>query len=200
MTQRPIHLPLRAGEASRAPPLLLLHGTGGDENDLLQLGETISLGRRCFRRAARCWNVACPLLPPVDGGRLRRSRREKACRRACGFRPKPHAIGMALDAPVALGYSNGANIAAAMMLLRPQVLAGAVLLRAMVPLAHLPKADLAHRPVLISSGSRGSHYPCEQFNRTCHSALRAPERMFSIHIMPAGHQLAQADVSLQSNG
>jgi phospholipase/carboxylesterase len=58
-----------------------------------------------------------------------------------------------IAAPIALGYSNGANIAAAMLLLRPQVLAGAVLLRAMVPLRSAPPAQLAGKPVLILSGA-----------------------------------------------
>jgi pimeloyl-ACP methyl ester carboxylesterase len=48
-----------------------------------------------------------------------------------------------LEAPVALGFSNGANIAAALMLLRPEVLAGAALLRAMVPLSAPPAAGLS---------------------------------------------------------
>ena len=58
-----------------------------------------------------------------------------------------------LPAPMALGFSNGANIAAALLLLRPEALAGAVLLRAMVPLAEPPVADLAGKPVLILSGA-----------------------------------------------
>ncbi len=58
-----------------------------------------------------------------------------------------------LPAPVALGFSNGANIAAAMLLLKPDVLAGAALVRAMVPLAEPPAADLGGRPVLILSGA-----------------------------------------------
>jgi pimeloyl-ACP methyl ester carboxylesterase len=59
-----------------------------------------------------------------------------------------------IAAPVALGFSNGANIAAAVLLLRPEALAGAVLLRAMVPLGAPPLADLAGRRVLILSGDR----------------------------------------------
>jgi predicted esterase len=73
--------------------------------------------------------------------RARRCNRRRSCR---------HIYGLA--APIALGYSNGANIAAAMMLLRPHVLAGGVLLRAMVPLQHPPQAALGGRPVLIISG------------------------------------------------
>ena len=100
-----------------------------------------------------------------------------------------------IDAPVAVGFSNGANIAAALMLLKPEVLAGAILLRAMVPLAHPPKADLAHRPVLISSGSRDPIIPAS--NSTELATLLASAGANVQHsIMPAGHQLAQADVSL----
>jgi len=57
-----------------------------------------------------------------------------------------------LRAPIALGYSNGANIAAAIQLLRPDVLARAMLLRAMVPLRQPPIVDLTGKSVLIALG------------------------------------------------
>ncbi len=105
-------------------PLLLLHGTGGDESDLLPLGQAVAPGAallsprgqvlehgqpRFFRRLAE---------GVFDEADLRRRVEDLA-----GF------IGQARDAyglpaPVALGFSNGANIAAAMLLLRPEVLAG----------------------------------------------------------------------------
>src|ERR1700730_5619058 len=59
-----------------------------------------------------------------------------------------------IAAPIALGYSNGANIAAAVMLLRPAALAGGILLRAMTPLANPPaEQGLAGKAVLIVSGA-----------------------------------------------
>ena len=57
-----------------------------------------------------------------------------------------------LARPVALGYSNGANIAAAVLLLHPKTLAGAILLRATTPLAEPPRPDLSGIPVMILSG------------------------------------------------
>ena len=57
-----------------------------------------------------------------------------------------------LPAPIAVGYSNGANIAAAVLLLRPEALAGAVLLRPMMPLRAPPVADLSGKSVLLLSG------------------------------------------------
>src|SRR5581483_12426585 len=59
-----------------------------------------------------------------------------------------------IAAPFAVGYSNGANVAAALMLLRPQALAGAILLRATMPLDDPPAADLDGLPVLILSGEQ----------------------------------------------
>jgi phospholipase/carboxylesterase len=57
-----------------------------------------------------------------------------------------------LEKPVAVGYSNGANIASALMLLRPEALAGAVLMRGTVPFVPEEVPDLSGMPVLILSG------------------------------------------------
>ncbi|RZK95567.1 MAG: alpha/beta hydrolase, partial [Methylobacterium sp.] len=135
------------------PPLLLLHGTGGDETDLLPLGRTLLPGAallsprgavlengmpRFFRRLAE---------GVFDEADLRRRAADLA-----GFIAEARtAYGLA--APVAVGFSNGANIAAALLLLHPGVLAGAVLLRPMVPLRETPPVDLAGRPVLMLSGA-----------------------------------------------
>jgi phospholipase/carboxylesterase len=59
---------------------------------------------------------------------------------------------LGIERPIALGYSNGANIAAALMLLRPGALASGALLRAMVPLSEPPRPNLSDMPVLIASG------------------------------------------------
>ena len=70
-----------------------------------------------------------------------------------------------LAAPIALGYSNGANIAAAMMALRPKIFSGAILLRAMVPLRETPIFDLAGIPVLILSGQSDPIIPASNSAR-----------------------------------
>jgi phospholipase/carboxylesterase len=57
-----------------------------------------------------------------------------------------------IASPIALGYSNGANIAAAVLLLQPAALAGAILLRAMAPLSQTRPVDLTGKAVLIASG------------------------------------------------
>ena len=134
-----------------APPLLLLHGTGGDENDLLHLGEMISPRSALLSPRGKVLERGMPrFFRRLTEGIFDEADVKRRANELADF-VETARDRYGLEAPVALGYSNGANIAAAMMLLRPQVLAGAVLLRAMVPLAHPPKADLAHRPVLILS-------------------------------------------------
>jgi phospholipase/carboxylesterase len=100
-----------------------------------------------------------------------------------------------LAAPVALGFSNGANIAAAVMMLKPEALAGAVLLRAMVPLKAPPPADLSGRRVLILSGDRDPIVPAENAARLA-ALLRDAGANVEHRTLPAGHGLSQADLRL----
>jgi len=94
-----------------------------------------------------------------------------------------------------VGFSNGANIAAAVLQLRPEVLAGAVLLRAMVPLKDLPAPDLDGKPVLILSGAVDPIVPAENAARLA-SLLTGAGAMVDHRILPAGHGLSQADVTV----
>ncbi|MCJ2061539.1 alpha/beta hydrolase [Methylobacterium sp. J-088] len=176
-----------------AHPLLLLHGTGGDENDLLPLGRMLAPDAallsprgavsengmpRFFRRLAE---------GVFDEADLRRRTGDLA-----GF------VAGARDhygrgAPLALGFSNGANIAAALLMLRPQTLEGAVLIRPMVPFAEPPAADIAGRPVLILSGAMDPIVPVENARRLA-AQLTAAGAQVEHRILPAGHGLSQADL------
>jgi len=99
------------------------------------------------------------------------------------------------EPPVALGYSNGANIAAAVLLLRPDVLAGAMLFRAMVPLREGPESAGSSAPVLITSGRRDPIVPLESATALA-EMLRARGMAVDHRIIEAGHQLVQEDVDL----
>lgn len=182
------------GPDPAAPPLLLLHGTGGDEADLLPLGRTLSPGSA----------LLSPRGPVLENGMPRFFRRlaegvfdEADVRRRAGdlaafVAQARDAYGLA--APVAVGFSNGANIAAATLLLHPEALAGAVLLRAMVPLAEAPQADLAGRPVLLLSGAFDPIVPAENAERLAAGLERAGARVTHT-VNPAGHGLSQADLA-----
>jgi phospholipase/carboxylesterase len=100
-----------------------------------------------------------------------------------------------LPAPVALGFSNGANIAAALLLLRPEVLAGAVLLRAMPPLRQPPAVTLGGTPVLMLSGVADPIIPVAS-SQLLAEQLRAAGATVTQKELPAGHGLTQMDVAL----
>ncbi|WP_230533283.1 alpha/beta hydrolase [Microvirga roseola] len=177
------------------PPLLLLHGTGGDENDLLPLGRMIAPGSA---RLSPRGNV-------LEGGMPRFFRRlaegvfdeEDVRLRAHELADFVEEARKAYDlaAPIAAGFSNGANIAAAVLQLRPEVLAGAVLLRAMVPLQDPPVADLRGKPVLVLSGAADPLIPPENAGRLAALLSEAGARV-EHRILPVGHGLSQSDVIL----
>ena len=183
------------GNRHVAAPLLLLHGTGGDETDLLPLGEAV---------APRS-TLLSPRGQVLENGMPRFFRRlaegvfdeDDLRHRANALADFVKAARQRYDlgAPIALGFSNGANIAAALMLLRPNVLGGAILLRAMVPFAQAPQADLTDRPVLIVSGANDPIIPA---SNSAKLAALLTERGASVthRVMPVGHQLSQADLTL----
>jgi phospholipase/carboxylesterase len=177
------------------PPLLLLHGTGGDEADLLPLGAMVAPGAallsprgavlengmpRFFRRLAE---------GVFDEDDLRRRTDDLA-----GFiRWAQAEYGIA--APIALGFSNGANIAASLLLRHPGLMRGAVLLRAMVPFREAPAARLDGTSVLMLSGTADPIVPAANSKRL--AALLADDgATVRHHELPAGHGLSQLDITL----
>jgi phospholipase/carboxylesterase len=175
--------------------LLLLHGTGGDENDLVPLGRMVAPG--------------APLLSPrgkvLENGMPRFFRRfaegkfdEEDVRLRANeladfvVAARKH---YGIAASIALGYSNGANIAAAILLLRPRVLAGAILLRATLPLSQPAPTDLTGVPVLINSGA---HDPMmsPQGSASLATELQQDGAIVEHRTLPTGHELSQADISL----
>lgn len=183
------------GHRREATPLLLLHGTGGDENDLLPLGETIAPGATLLSPRGQVLEHGMPrffrrLAEGVfDEDDVRRRANELAD--FVGDARKRYG----LAAPIALGYSNGANIAAAIMQLRPEALAGGILLRAMVPLRDAPAVALAGKPVLIVSGQSDPIIPPSNSQRLATILANAGADV-QHRTLPVGHQLSQADLTI----
>ncbi|WP_439374416.1 alpha/beta hydrolase [Bradyrhizobium sp. DASA03120] len=178
-----------------SPPLLLLHGTGGDENDLLGLGKMISPGSALLSPRGRVLEHGMPRFfrRLAEGVFDEEDVRRRALELGDFVADARQRYGIA--APVAVGFSNGANIAAALLLLKPDALAGAVLLRAMVPLSNPPKAQLDVKPVLLLSGQADPIVPAR--NSAQLAALLSQAGASVTHkVLPAGHQLSQADVTL----
>jgi predicted esterase len=178
------------GTAGEGTTLLLLHGTGGDEDDLLGLGRAVAPGAallsprgrvlengmpRFFRRLAEGVFDEADLVARTH--ELADFVTASAARH--GFDP---------GRVVALGYSNGANIAAATLLLRPEVLAGAVLLRPTLPLEPPGPPDLRGRRVLAMSGRRDPFAPAARRDRLA-QLLRSGGAEVEVREDAAGHGL-----------
>lgn len=183
------------GSDAQRPPLLLLHGTGGDERDLLGLGRTVAPGAALLSPRGKVLEGAMPRFfrrlseGVFDEDDLRRRTHEladfiEAARERYG-----------LAKPVALGFSNGANIAASLLLLRPEVLAGAALLRAMSPFAAPPKVELSGKRVLILSGAMDPIVPAADVGRLA-ATLSGNGATVDHRTLPAGHGLSQADITM----
>ena len=145
-----------ADDGAAGPALLLLHGTGGDEHDLLPLRDHLSPGAAVLSVRGTVLENGMPRFfrrlreGVFDEDDLRR----QADDLAEFVVTASEAYGIPDRSLVAVGFSNGANIASAIMLRRPELLAGAVLLAAMVPYAEPPAADLSSTLVIISNGAR----------------------------------------------
>jgi phospholipase/carboxylesterase len=181
------------GADPNLPPILLLHGTGGDETDLLPLGHKIARGAALLSPRGNVLEGDMPRF-------FRRFREglfdeEDVRRRATEL---SRFVAEAREAyslahPVALGYSNGANIAAAILFLHPKTLAGAILLRATTPLAEPPTPDLSSVPVLILSGQSDPIIPRHGGEKLAQALTAAGARVERI-VLRGGHGLTQADV------
>ncbi|SDN55624.1 phospholipase/carboxylesterase [Methylobacterium phyllostachyos] len=184
--------------AEDVPPLLLLHGTGGDENDLLPLGRLVAPRAALLAPRGQVLENGMPrffrrLAEGVfDEADLRRRTEDLAAFVAAA---RAH---YGLPAPVALGFSNGANIAAALLMLRPDALAGAVLIRPMVPFAGPPATDLTGRPILMLSGAMDPIVPVENARRLAAQLIAAGAQV-EHRILPAGHGLSQAEIGLATD-
>jgi phospholipase/carboxylesterase len=184
----------QAGDASR-PPVLLLHGTGGDENDLLAVGDMIAPGSALLSPRGKVLEGGMPrFFRRLSEGVFDEDDVKKRADELADFVDEARkAYGLA--APVAVGFSNGANIAAAVLMRRPQAFAGAVLLRAMVPLGEAPAAPLNGLPVLMLSGSMDPIIPADDAARLA-AILKGAGASVDHRTLPAGHGLSQADITI----
>ncbi|MFN8924908.1 MAG: alpha/beta hydrolase [Rhodospirillales bacterium] len=177
------------------PPLLLLHGTGGDEDDLLPLGRMLAPGAALLSPRGKVSEGGMPrffrrLAEGVFDHDDVRARADELADFVAAARA---AHGLA--APVAVGFSNGANVAAAVMMRRPDTFAGAVLLRAMVPLPEPAAGGLDGRRELILSGSADPIVPAANAAALA-ALLAAGGAAVDPRTLPTGHGLTQGDVAL----
>ncbi len=190
-----IHRFIPAKENDSLLALLLLHGTGGDETDLLELGRQLAPGAALLSPRGKVLENGLPryFRRLAEGVFDLEDLRVRTHELADFVETAAQRYRLASDRIIAVGFSNGANIAASVLLLRPQVLAGAVLFRAMVPLVPETMPDLRGRPVLLAAGRRDpivSPDETEQLRRL----LAQAGGNVSLHWETAGHELTAGDI------
>lgn len=186
----------RKGGSKKVPTFLLLHGTGGNEEDLIPVAREISseaailsprgkiledgIAARFFRRLAEG-------VFDLEDLRFRTNELANFVNNAS------KTYGFDLQHVIALGYSNGANIASSMLLLRPEVLSAAILFRAMVPFVPNTLPDLSNKYIFISSGLYDPIIPKQEAERLF-SLFKNGGAKVSISWQNSGHELIMEDV------
>ena len=182
-------------QTSDAPTLLLLHGTGGDENDLLPVGRMLD------ERAA----LLSPRGKILEHGMPRFFRRlAEGVFDHEDLMDRTHELAGFVDRAVdeydidqrrlfAVGFSNGANVAASLLLTYPRLLVGAILLRAMVPFEPDKTPDLSRIPVYLAAGRSDQMVPPESTERLA-QVLREAGADVTRDWQPGGHGIGPAEI------
>ncbi|MEQ4204115.1 alpha/beta hydrolase [Actinopolymorpha sp. B17G11] len=178
-----------AGDPS-APVVLALHGTGGSPEDLMELARYLQPGA----------GVLAPAGPVSEHGAARWFRRlAEGVFDVDDVIARTHQLAEFVVAArqayalgdrriIALGFSNGANIAAATVLLRPDVLREAVLFAAMMPVPDPPDHDLSVSRIFLANGTRDPMAPLDSVVRL-ERALLARSVQVQVFRHDGGHQI-----------
>ncbi len=190
-----IHRFAPAEDSSSGETLVVLHGTGGDENDLISIGQAIAPGAAIVSPRGNVLENGAPrffkrLAEGVFDPKEVRSRAEELARFIRGavvtYRLDPTRV-------FALGYSNGANIASTVMLVEPGILQGAVLFRPMLVYEPSEKSDLAGSAVFISAGRMDPIVPAASVERLA-ELFEAAHAEVTLKWQLAGHNLVPSEV------
>lgn len=189
-----VHRFVPAEDVGASPTVLLLHGTGGNESDLLPLGRQIApeasllspRGKVLEHGMPRFFRRLAEGVFDIEDLTVRTNELADFVTAAAAYGFDPRRV-------IAVGYSNGANIAASLMLLRPGVLAGAILFRPMVPLVPQPLPDLSGTFVFAAAGRNDPIVPPRETERLV-ALLEEAGAAVTVRWQAGGHALAHEEV------
>jgi phospholipase/carboxylesterase len=184
------------GENGSGPTLLLLHATGGNEDDLLQLGETLAPGAAFLSPRGKVSEYGAPRFfrRLAEGVFDHEDLLFRTHELAEFVQAAAEEYGFDASKVVAAGYSNGANVAASTILLHPGLLRAAVLFRAMVPFEPDPAPDLSGMPVFLSAGRLDRMIPPDNTQRLADILTEAGADV-DLRWRDTGHPLTYEDVA-----
>ena len=202
MTEAPLDFihryipPAPDGEGAAGITLLALHGTGGDESDLIPLAQSILPGA----------GVLSPRGKVLEGGMPRFFRRlaegvfdqddlrARTAELVAFIDGASTTYGFDRASVVAVGFSNGANMAASVLLRNPGVLRGAALFSPMLPFAPDPSPRFTDTSVFIGAGSADPMVPAEQAKRLA-DVLTGGGAELTVHWHEGGHTITQPELA-----
>jgi len=191
-----IHRFLPAEDSANGETLVVLHGTGGDENDLIGIGQAIAPGAAILSPRGNVLENGAPrffrrLAEGVFDPKEVRSRAEELARfiRAAviTYRLDPARV-------FALGYSNGANIASTVMFVEPGILQGAILFRPMLVYEPTERKDLSGSAMFISAGRMDPIVPAASVERLV-KLFELAHAEVTLKWQLVGHNLVPSEVS-----
>lgn len=189
-----IHRFLPATDQQNTRTLVLLHGTGGNEDDLIPLGRLIDPAAALLSPRGKVLEGTMPrFFRRFPDGSFDQADLTLRTHELADF-INAAAEYYQLDATqtVAVGYSNGANIAVNLLLLRPAVLSAAILLRPIFPVDHLSTMYLSGVPILLLAGRQDELTTVERTDELI-SFLQTSGASVTVHWQEAGHRLTQED-------
>ena len=197
MTEDPgfIHRFVPPEDPASGETLIVLHGTGGDENDLIGIGQTIVPGAAILSPRGKVLENGAPrffkrLAEGVFDPKEVRSRAEELAR---FIRAATRKYGLDAGRLFALGYSNGANIASTVMFLEPRLFQGAILFRPMLVFEPEERKDLSGSHVLISAGRMDPIVPVTSVERLA-ELFKSSHADVTLKWQQAGHNLVPSEV------
>jgi phospholipase/carboxylesterase len=187
-------------ETPDAPTLLLLHGTGGDENDLLPIGRMLASRAALLSPRGKVLEYGMPrFFRRLAEGVFDHEDLVNRTRELGEFIERAvDEYGIDRRRLFAAGFSNGANIAASLLLTYPRLLAGAILLRAMVPFDPDGAPDLSGIPVYLAAGRSDQMVPPENTERLA-QVLREAGADVTLEWQPGGHGIGPDEIQAARN-
>lgn len=190
-----VHRFVPGADAAVGRTILVLHGTGGDENDLIPLAQAVFPGARLLSprgnvlegNSPRFFRRLAPGVLDLDDLAVRTDDLVTFVGVAA------NEYGFDAANVIAIGFSNGANIAVSLLLRRPDVLRGAVLLSPMLPFEPETVPDLSGVAVFIGAGNLDPMVPAGQVEHL-EAILAEAGVAVTLHRENVGHTITEREV------
>ena len=175
--------------------LLLLHGTGGNEDDLIPIGRMLAPNASMLSPRGKVLENGMPrFFRRLAEGIFDIKDLKYRTNELADFLQKASQLyNFDLKQTIAIGFSNGANIAASILLLRPKVLSAAILFRPMIPFVPQNMPDLSNVQVLISAGLKDPIVSKEQ-TEDLFNLLKKAKAKVSLQWQNSGHGISNEDI------